>query len=145
MSRVSRFILPVALTVLFTLPAVVWATDKPKYPPKPVEPVPIHIDRCALDSWSIKCGDKQAHFIHSAIAGLVVSGIAQDQPKHVQFGIAMIPGTVKEVLDQQKGSPGFSWKDMTWNALGAASGVYLGGWFISRQGSTTVVGVSREF
>jgi putative lipoprotein len=135
---------------LFLLPGIAEATGKP---PKPIEPPPpppppvfaLHPDRCASDSWSIKCSDKQAHFAAHVISGVIVADLARDRPYWQRFSIALAPGLAKEIFDDQPGGTGFSWKDMAWNAAGVAVGLQAGGWFISRQQNTTTIGFVREF
>lgn len=143
-------IINAALVALFCLPAASWATGKKPYNPKPKDPPPVvvpaaPIDRCATDAWSIRCDDKQAHLAVSTMIGVIVADVARDRPYWQRFAISMAPLTAKEVLDAQSGGTGFSWKDMTWNAVGVAAGLHFGGAFIARQQGQTVVGVAREF
>ena len=96
----------------------------------------------AQDKWS--GADKKMHFGVSAVLGFAaVNQWPDDKPK--AFMVAMIPGLLKEVSDAQKGGTGFSGKDLVANALGAAVGVYAGGWMISRRDGATVVAYQTLF
>ena len=96
----------------------------------------------AQDTWS--GADKKLHFGVSAVLGFAaVNQWPNDKPK--AFMVAMIPGLLKEITDAQKGGSGFSGKDLAADALGAAVGVYAGGWLISRRDGATVVAYQTSF
>lgn len=118
---------------LALLTAAAIAHDKP---PVVVEPPPAVVAPAAVDAWNGK--DKAYHFGASAIIGFAVAQVEKDKLK--AFGYAMIPGTVKEALDDK-----FSGKDMAWNAAGAALGVYTGHWLLARdrEGRTQVSYVTK--
>lgn len=78
--------------------------------------------------------DKLKHFAVSFALG-TASG-AYFENKWTAFGVAMIPGLVKEISDSQKSNNHFSGKDMAANALGAALGVQFGNWIITSRGLT---------
>lgn len=60
------------------------------------------------------------------------------------IGLAMIPGTMKELHDSRKGS-GWSNRDMVANAIGAVIGVKDAGWMIRPEGDKITVSYSTEF
>ncbi len=91
----------------------------------------------AQDSWSGP--DKTVHFAVSAVLGVAAINQWPDRPMFA-WGVAMIPGVLKEASD--RGTTGFSGKDLAANAIGAAAGVYLGGWIIQRQRGATVIAYS---
>lgn len=96
----------------------------------------------AQDSWSGP--DKKLHFAFSAVVGFAaVNQWPDNKPK--AFLVAMAPGLLKEIMDAQRGGTGFSGKDLTADALGAAFGVYTGGWLISRNQGTTKVAYATAF
>jgi putative lipoprotein len=94
------------------------------------------------DSWTTP--DKPVHATVSFVLGLSTSQLFP-QSKLTAFGVAMIPGVAKEVLDAGHGGSGFSLKDLGADAIGAALGVYTGGWLLSRSQKTTVVAYMTEF
>jgi hypothetical protein len=57
----------------------------------------------------------------------------------------MIPGVLKELSDSSKGGSGFSGKDLVADAVGAALGVYTGGWLLSRSQGKTMLSYRTEF
>jgi uncharacterized protein YfiM (DUF2279 family) len=84
------------------------------------------------------------HFGVSAVVGFAaVNQWPDNKPK--AFAVAMIPGVLKEISDAQKGGSGFSGKDLVADALGAAFGVYAGGWLITRAQGTTKVAYATGF
>ncbi|EIJ32862.1 hypothetical protein [Thiothrix nivea] len=78
------------------------------------------------DEWTGK--DKQLHFAVSAVLGVAAYSHTHDRAK--AFGLAMIPGILKEVADSQQDNNDFSGKDLAWDALGAAVGIQTGHWMI---------------
>ncbi len=79
-------------------------------------------------------GDKARHLVVSAALG-TASG-AYFENKWTAFGVAMIPGLAKEIMDSRKHDNHFSGKDLVANAIGAALGVQLGHWMITSRGLT---------
>lgn len=79
----------------------------------------------AADDWS--GADKRAHFAVSAVLGTAAA--MHYENKWTAFGVAMIPGLLKELTDNR-----FSGKDLAADALGAALGVQLGHWIVTRDG-----------
>lgn len=103
--------------------------------------VPAHADSFAFTR------DKQLHLGASAAAGVAAVALFPDRTPIEQFGLAMIPGTLKEANDWRNPSPartGWSWHDMAYNAIGAATGVYLGGLVIAPQRGGLRVAFARE-
>lgn len=86
--------------------------------------------------------DKRIHFAVSFVAGVAAANALPNEPVKA-FGYAMIPGTIKEVLDAS--GSGFSYKDMAADALGAALGVAGTHWLIKRANGTTVVAYHTAF
>lgn len=84
------------------------------------------------DNWG--GGDKARHVVVSAVLG-TASG-AYFENKWTAFGVAMIPGVAKEIMDSRKHDNHFSGKDLVANAIGAALGVQLGHWIITSRGLT---------
>jgi len=78
----------------------------------------------AQDSWT--GDDKKLHFISSMAIG-VAAGAAWPDSKLKAWGIAMVPGLIKEGIDSQEPGNKFSGKDVVVNGLGAAVGVHLPG------------------
>lgn len=96
----------------------------------------------AQDTWTGP--DKKLHVAGSFAVG-VVAGIYVQDNKPLAFGLAMVPGTVKELLDARQGGTGFSGKDMVANALGAALGVYASSWLVTYAKGTTRVSYATTF
>lgn len=94
----------------------------------------------AADEWT--GSDKTLHFASSAIIGFA-TGRTWPDDKLKAWGVAMIPGTLKELSDIS--TTGFSGKDMVVNALGAALGVHGGAWSVRQFGATTQVVYQVEF
>jgi uncharacterized protein YfiM (DUF2279 family) len=90
-----------------------------------------------VDSWSGE--DKAKHFGVSAALGVATSQLTADTWS--AFGLALIPGVAKEAYDSQQACNRFSWKDLSWDAVGAYVGVRTGHWLISPTG----VSYSKEF
>ena len=94
------------------------------------------------DSW--RGEDKAMHLGVSYVMGFAAINQWPNEPAKA-FGVAMIPGVLKEVLDAQKGGTGFSGKDLVADAIGAALGVATGHWLISKQGDKVVVSYRTTF
>ncbi len=84
----------------------------------------------AADEWS--GSDKIKHVAVSAALGTASAMHFED--KWVAFGVAMIPGVLKEVADSTRKNNHFSGKDLVADALGAALGVQLGNWIVTTRG-----------
>jgi uncharacterized protein YfiM (DUF2279 family) len=102
-------------------------------------PVVVATQSCT-DCWNGE--DKRVHFGVSFIFGFAAVN-QWPENKWKAFGVAMIPGVLKEVADI-KGS-GFSGKDLAADALGAATGVFLGGVMITHAKNQTVVSYAAKF
>ena len=95
----------------------------------------------AQDTWN--GADKKMHIGVSFVLGFA-AGAQWPDNRLKAFGVAMIPGVLKEVSD--RGTTGISGKDLAADALGAALGVYAAGWMVSRsQNGTTVVSYATTF
>lgn len=94
-------------------------------------------ERLPVDSW--KGDDKKMHFGVSFVLGFA-AGAQWPENKPLAFGVAMIPGLIKEATDTKA-----SGKDLVANAVGAALGVYTGGWLITRNQGTTKVAYAAWF
>lgn len=86
----------------------------------------------AQDSWTGH--DKQLHFLVSA--GFGVASGAYFESKWTAFGVAMLPGLAKEIIDSRSEGNKFSGKDIVANAVGAGLGVQLGAWGRKSQART---------
>ncbi len=84
-----------------------------------------HAPAQAADDWN--GADKAKHFAVSAVLG--TASAMHFENKWTAFGVAMIPGVLKEITDSH-----FSSKDLAADALGAALGVQLGHWIVTRNG-----------
>ncbi len=82
------------------------------------------------DTWN--GSDKSLHLAVSAALGTATGMHFEDKWK--AFGVAMIPGIAKEVIDSQRKDNHFSTKDIVADAIGAALGVQLGHWIITSKG-----------
>lgn len=118
----------VLIMAFFSVPA--FATDRPKDPPR-VE-----------QHWKHEGG--QEHFFISGAAGMACSQIFTDSFGKA-WACAMVPGTVKELLDASEKGNKFSAEDMAFNALGAVLGVTAGHWALRRANGQTVVSYSTRF
>lgn len=101
------------------------------------------IGALAQDSWAGR--DKRLHAGFSCFFG---AGAAAWQPGRpaLAFGVAMVPGVVKEAFDATSATgTGWSWKDVGANALGA--GLCLAGArvLISAEGGRTEARIGLEF
>ncbi|WP_292970044.1 YfiM family lipoprotein [Pantoea sp. UBA4549] len=83
----------------------------------------------AQDSWTGK--DKAQHYVSSALLAAAGSEIAhhqqQDNAQNLRFGLmfSLSFGAAKELYDSRAAGSGWSWKDLAWDAAGAASGIML--------------------
>ena len=76
----------------------------------------------AQDSWT--GSDKPKHIAASAISAVVVESLFADTLTPVErFGLAMLPGVIKELADSRRGGSGISGKDFAANALGVGLGM----------------------
>ncbi len=89
------------------------------------------------DDW--KGDDKALHFGVSFALGVATGHQWPKEPLKA-FGVALIPGVLKEATDKKA-----SGKDMAANALGAALGVATGRWMVMRNNGTTLVAYRQEF
>ena len=77
-------------------------------------------------------GDKRAHFGWSIIPGAAVElgneALRLDLGPVQRFGLAMIPGTLREIKTgcSSNTAGGYSWQDQAYNALGVLTGMALG-------------------
>jgi putative lipoprotein len=94
----------------------------------------------AQDKWNGP--DKAMHLGVSFVLGFAAGNQWPDN-KPLAFGVAMIPGVLKEVSD--RGTTGFSGKDLVADAVGAALGVYTAHWLITRSQGKTVVAYRADF
>ncbi|KTS35237.1 YfiM family lipoprotein [Pantoea dispersa] len=88
----------------------------------------------AQDSWTGQ--DKAQHFFSSAALAAAGSEIAQHQHQsrgqNLRFGLlfSLSFGVAKEAWDSRPAGSGWSWKDLSWDVAGAASGIAL--WNLSQ-------------
>ncbi|MBP0591991.1 hypothetical protein J8I87_20125 [Paraburkholderia sp. LEh10] len=96
------------------------------------------------DSWTGT--DKLEHFAVSAPFGALGAHLARDTEHPVVYGtlIGTVPGLAKEVIDGTCTTNGFSYKDLTADALGALTGALLTHWAIvyHRNARSTTVGLA---
>ncbi|WP_374488621.1 hypothetical protein [Zoogloea sp.] len=78
------------------------------------------------DEWG--GNDKAKHFAVSAALGAGATRL--DPDPWIAFGLALAPGVAKEVYDSTRDCNRFSWRDLAWDAVGAAVGVHLGNWVL---------------
>lgn len=90
------------------------------------------------DSWHGR--DKKMHAGVSAIIGFAARQQWPNEPGKA-FAVALVPGVIKELSDGRRASA----KDMVANALGAAVGVYAGGWLVRYSNGHTTISYSTEF
>ena len=81
------------------------------------------------DDWT--GADKNKHFAVSAILGGAAYAYTHNRTK--AFGLALIPGILKEVADSQSADNIFSTKDLAWDAFCAAVGGQAGHWIIGPE------------
>jgi putative lipoprotein len=84
----------------------------------------------AADDWNGP--DKTRHFALSAMIGTLSA--MHFESKWKAFGVALIPGLLKEVHDGSQADNHFSGKDLVADAVGAAVGVQIGHWLVTRDG-----------
>ena len=88
----------------------------------------------AQDSWTGK--DKAEHFFSSAALAAAGSEISQHQHQgrgqNLRFGFlfSLSFGVGKELYDSRSSGSGWSWKDLSYDVAGAATGVAL--WNLSQ-------------
>ena len=122
-----------ALALVACLTAPAFANDEHPTPPPPVvTPAPAGCTDCWNGS------DKKLHFAFSFAIGVATGNQWPNEPGKA-VAVAMIPGVLKEVADAQKGGSGFSGKDLVFDFLGAAAGVYGTHWLLHRQNGATTV------
>ena len=109
------------------------ANDKPPAPPPATKPA---------DSWS--GSDKKMHLGVSFVLGMA-TGAQWPDNKPLAFGVAMIPGLLKEASDAGKGGTGFSAKDLVANAVGVALGITTVHFLVKRDNGTTTVAYTTSF
>jgi uncharacterized protein YfiM (DUF2279 family) len=84
----------------------------------------------AADDWN--GSDKAQHFALSAVFGTLSA--MHFENKLTAFGVAMLPGLLKEMHDDSQAGNQFSGKDLAADALGAVVGVHFGHWIVTRRG-----------
>jgi putative lipoprotein len=96
------------------------------------------------DSWTGT--DKLEHFGVSAPFGALGAYVMRDTDHPVIYGtlLGTVPGLVKETIDGTCTTDGFSYKDLTADALGALTGALLTNWAItySRNAHGTTIGLA---
>jgi len=96
------------------------------------------------DSWTGT--DKLAHFAVSAPFGALGAYITRDTAHPVIYGalLGTVPGLVKETIDGTCTTDGFSYKDLTADAVGALTGALLANWAITynRNARGTTIGLA---
>lgn len=101
----------------------------------PLSLVPLSLASALLISTPALANDDSDKLKHFAVSfALGTASGAYFENKWTAFGVAMIPGLLKEISDSQKSNNHFSGKDMAANALGAALGVQFGNWIITSRG-----------
>ena len=92
--------------------------------------------------WRHEGGEQ--HFFVSTVIGVGCANVYKDSFGKA-WACAMVPGTVKELIDSTQAGNKFSGKDMAFNALGAALGVTAVHWALRRANGQTVVSYSARF
>ena len=112
------------------------------YPPSPETP-PIQIPSQPRDTWA----GAPAHVAGSALAGVACATHIYPKEPLKAFGCAMVPGVLKEIVDSQQKGNHFSQRDLISDAVGAALGVYTGGWMLtySERDKTTKLSFFTQF
>lgn len=88
----------------------------------------------AQDKWTGR--DKAEHFFSSAALAAAGSEISQHQHQgrgqNLRFGFlfSLSFGVGKELYDSRSAGSGWSWKDLSWDVAGAATGLAL--WNVSQ-------------
>ena len=88
--------------------------------------------------------DKKQHAGVSFFLGFAMANQFPNEPLKA-WGLAMVPGLLKELADSQKGGTGFSGSDLAANAVGAALGVTTGRWLLMRKDGATVIAYRSEW
>ena len=102
-----------------------------------------HAFGTATDTW--RGADKLKHAQYSCAFGLAASYV-RPESKWEAFGLAMIPGLLKELNDVRiKDGSGFSVKDMAANAVGAGACVQVGNWAANYKPGAVTVSYARSF
>lgn len=127
-----RSILLPLLLAAFTTQAVAGGDHYKPPPPAAQRPA---------DTWA----GAPAHLVVSAGFGVAcATHIFPGEPAKA-FGCAMVPGLIKETIDSTQAGNRFSARDMVANAVGAAAGVYLGGFMLRRSNGTTQIAYATSF
>ncbi|ADP09867.1 MULTISPECIES: YfiM family lipoprotein [Erwinia] len=88
----------------------------------------------AKDEWTGQ--DKAQHFLSSAFFAAAGNAYGErqnwNQSRSAGFGVlfSISLGVAKELYDSRAGGTGWSWKDLSWDVAGAATGYAL--WNMSR-------------
>lgn len=88
----------------------------------------------ASDAWTGR--DKAEHYFASAALAAAGSEVSQRQHRSraqsssVGFMFSLSLGAAKEGFDSRPAGSGWSWKDLSWDLAGAASGIAL--WNLSQ-------------
>lgn len=86
--------------------------------------------------------DKPKHVAASAISAIIVeSAFAKTLTPVERFGLAMVPGVLKEFADMRTGGSGFSGKDIVADIAGVLSGMVING-VVVRHG---FIGINIKF
>ena len=94
----------------------------------------------AADHWN--GSDKPKHIAASALSALVVESLfAETLTPAERFGLAMVPGIVKELADARRGGSGFSGKDIGADLIGVGLGMAFHGLVIRPN----YVGIQLKF
>lgn len=91
-----------------------------------------------------KHGGGEEHFFVSTVIGIGCANVYKESFGKA-WACAMVPGTVKELIDSTQTGNHFSSRDMAFNAMGAALGVSIGQFALRRQDGQTVVNYSARF
>ena len=89
-------------------------------------------------------GGGEEHFFVSTVIGIGCANVYKESFGKA-WACAMVPGTVKELIDATQKENHFSSRDMAFNAVGAALGVSIGHFALRRQDGQTVVIYSARF
>ena len=100
------------------------------------------LDCRAQDTWTGP--DKKKHFAVSVVSGVFARQLAPHN-ELAAFGVAMVPGLLKELVDAGQRGNKFSTKDLVADALGAYAGVKLGGLMIAPADGGARVTYFKEF
>ena len=100
------------------------------------------LDCRAQDAWTGP--DKKKHFAVSLVVGLATRQLAPHN-ELAAFGVALVPGLLKELVDAGQRGTNVSAKDLVADALGAYAGVKLGGLVIAPADGGARVTYLKEF